>query len=153
MIRTIKALTPATLSSDKYLATETDMADFREYAEGHESAVLREYEIEKISDMHEGTQNHQIELRFVQAELVMAYPHHFGSYQAKDLEGQWNERALRALADEDRNIIDKAIGLRGGCNYVAAQRSCVVGEIEFEELEGTTLVVLPLEVTYYHSSS
>jgi hypothetical protein len=153
MVTVIKALTPTSLSGDTYRVTETEQADFRSYAPGNDGAVFREYEIEKISDVFEGIQNYQEELRVLEAELIMAYPHHWSTYDTKDTTNTWNERALRSLADEDRNIIDKAIGIRGSSNWIAAQRMCRVGEIDFEELEGVTLMVLPLEVMYFHSSS
>ena len=153
MATVIKALTPSSLSSDPYRLTQTERADFRQHAAGNDVAALREYEIQMVSEEPTGMQNYQIELRQVEAELVMAYPHHWGSYHTKDTTNTWNERALRSLANEDRNLIDKAIGIRGGSNYVAAQRSCNVGAIDFEELDGVTLMVLPLTVTYFHSSS
>jgi len=153
MVTVIKALTPSSNAADTYRETTTEMADFRAYASNSPAAIMREYDIQKESDELDGAQNYQIEMRRVTAELLMAYPHHWGAYQTKDGTNTHNERTLRAIADEDRNLIDKAIGIRGGSNYLAGQRSCVVGSITFEELESVTLMVLPLEVTYFHSSS
>ena len=153
MVTVLKALTPSSLAADKYRVTETEQADFSGYAEAADYRVLREYEIDMISEEFDGVQNYQEELRVVAAELTMAYPHHWAAYQTKDTTNTWNERALRSLANEDRNIIDKAIGIRGGANYVAGQRRCAVGASDFDELDGVTLMVLPLEVMYFHSSS
>ena len=153
MVDTIKALTPSSLSDEKYTVTDTEQPDFAAYAEAEDSTVLREYEIEMISDELDGVSNHQLELRIVEADLSMAYPHHWGTYQTKDAQGQHNERALRALANEDRNIIDRAIGIRGGSNYVTAQRSCNVGPIEFDELDGVTIMSIPLTVQFYQDAS
>jgi len=153
MVIAVNAIVPSSLAHQGFRLTDTERADFYDHVVENPQGAFREFEIEFLSGEGIGIQNYQVQMVRVEARCGIAYPHTWGLYKTKAGNQTWNERALRALADEDRNLIDKAIGIRGGSNYVAAQRSCVVGATEFEEFDGVTIMVLPLEVTYFESSS
>lgn len=154
MVSLIQALTPSSLSADKFRMTRTESDDFREYANEFDGSVFREFEIEFVSSDEPGPRDADVVLTETECEIVMAYPHHWAAYAHAQTSGtRWNAEAMRAIALEDRRLIIDEVGRTNAANLVAGQHASVEGEVTIDdEGEGVSFLVIPMTLTYYEQA-
>lgn len=149
MVTTITALTPATHSSVKfiYAPERAEFSDFRMWAEENDATSLRWYTILQQGTETLGVGDLDVELRRTEVEIVIAYPHHWGTY------GGDNASEMDDTIESDRNQVEKAVGYRGSANYLAGQHAAIEGSRSPEPGDGVTFAVIPLTVTYYYDAN
>lgn len=152
MASTIRAITPDSLTGEAFRLTQSEMSDFRSYADANDQSVLREFEIELGSTAPAGVSNADIELIDTDAEIVVAYPHHWGAYSTAAANDRANEATMDAVIEQDANAIAKAVGYRGSANYLDGQLACIEDAWSAERGEGVSFLVIPVTVTYYRAS-
>jgi hypothetical protein len=115
----IEALTPSSLAGQKF-RRHREATSFMEWVEANPAACFRRFEIlRNWDDDQQPTSDGSLEGAAHSMELRVAYP-----LREKGLYGAENERDMDELIDQDRRLIDGAIGLNGGANYVANQHLC-----------------------------
>lgn len=129
MIAAVRALTPTSLSSRKFLPY-TQSAPFIEWCEKHPLASFRLFQVRRIFD-EEGIEVSNTDVREIHArwELLVAYP--INNQYAKD-SGQPG-LALDDVLEEDKELIDRAAGSEGYANYSATAVLTESKSVDFGE--------------------
>jgi hypothetical protein len=118
-IALIEALTPSSLSGQKF-RRHREATPFMGWVEANPAACFRRFEIlRNWDDDQQPTSDGSLEGAAHSMEVRVAYP-----LREKGLYGPENERDMDELIDQDRRLIDGAIGLNGGVNYVSSQHLC-----------------------------
>lgn len=150
MVATIAALTPVSMSAVPFRVARHERGDFRAYAASNPASVLREFEISVLATDEPLPKDGEVVATVAVAELVVAYPHQWGEYEAVHTAStRWNRAALEAIALEDRRTLLDAIGEPGGANQLAGHGATLSGRVTFERAPGVTFMVVPLELTYW----
>lgn len=146
-ITVIEALTPGSLSNDKFrrYRNEGD-GDFRAWAEANPSGCLRRFQVRTTGATETPpVSNFDHEEHQVTLGVTVAYPQtaRFGADQALDRDD---------VIDQDAFQIDKAIGMQGGANFTPATSAdaCWISGSPAEIERGETVDFLVLVFVYIY---
>lgn len=109
MVAAIAGLTPALLSSDRFLVAE-QLEDFDLWAETNPAAAFRRFAIRFEAADQPLVSNTDVELRRVTFAVLVAYPHDYRY-------GSDNQRSMDDLMESDQHQIEGVIGLRAFTGY------------------------------------
>ena len=154
MVTLISALTPQFQRDQPFSLTETEQADFKDYAADNDGAVLREFEIEFVDEIDLGPRDVDAVMVKTNCDLTVAYPHHWGEYASQETANtRYNVEALRAVALQDRRTILRAIGREETSSYLAGTHAVIEGSVDIEDDgDGVSFLTIPLELTYYQQA-
>lgn len=114
----IEALTPSKHAGVKF-RRHREATPFMAWVEANPKGCFRKFEVlRNWDDEQRPTADGSLEGASHTMEVRVAYPLEMGLY------GSENERDMEELLDQDRRLIDAAIGLNGGTNYVSNQHLC-----------------------------
>lgn len=153
MVNTLRGTAPTALTSYGYRVTRHESPRFRDYSEGSDSSIFREFEIQLLGQEAVGARDQDVNLVKAFAEVVMAYPWHFGLYaRRRDKGDREGSAAMEAVMVDDARTITRTIGVSGSANYAAGQHAAIEGQYEIEHGDGVSWLVIPLEVIFYEDA-
>ena len=152
LVEAIDELQPRTEQSVRFRHTDSPAAEFRDYAETNETTALREYSLRYAGWEPVSSYDRQIQRRSATFELVVAYPHHWGSYREKQTGRLLHATALADTAEDDLSVILANVGI-AGANVYPSGSVCVSEEYSAPETaDGVTFAVASLAIEFFYDT-
>jgi hypothetical protein len=141
----IEALTPTSLAGQPF-RRHREAEAFNTWVARAPKGAFRRFEIlRNFDDEQLPTADGSLEGARHSMELRVGYPLEPGLY------GPGNERDMERVMDEDRRLIDAAIGLNGGPSYVSYQHDCRSTAHSIVDVEGARLLSITFALLYDRS--
>lgn len=152
LVDAVNAVSPRKLARWGFRHTDSPVADFRDYAEQNESAVIREYAIEFTGWQPVSVYDLQLQRRSTEMEIVVAYPHHWATYKANYSGQIVNHAALEDAAEDDAALLLATLGFAGVDNYPAGAVPTSEEVDPIERADGVSFLVVRIGAEFIYDT-